>query len=815
MDEILQDIRYGFRALRKSPGFTLVAVLTLAIGIGANTAIFSFVDGVLLKPLPYANADRIMRVLEKPPGDPDARNGISTLNFLDWQRQNSVFQYMAAQTGGSVTLTGVSNPVQLRGARMSAHGFDILGMRAVLGRTFAADEDQPGKNRVAVLSHRLWASQFGADVSIIGRTIQLDGEPHVVIGVLPEGSPSDRTYAQIFRPLVFEPQNMTRNFHWFGALGLLKPGVTVEKARAEMDAIGARIAHDYPDSNKGWGVAIDPLTDVVAGRQLRKSLYVLLAAVGMVLLIGCANLANLTLARSTAREREVAIRASVGAGRWRLVRQFLTENVLLSLIGGVLGVALGYALMAGLKAAIPPFSLPAEANISLDSRVLLFAMALSVFTGIIFGLAPAIQATRPDLAGCMKEGSRGSGTGGGRQRLRSALVVTEVALAFLLLTGSGLLIRSFFEMQNVDTGFVSENVITAGLPISEKRFPNPEELNVYLRQIVSNIQILPGVRDVALTSALPMEGWGYGMPFQIADKPIVDRANRKACFFKMISPSYFTTLGMTLKKGRGLSERDVKGTPPVTVINETMARKYFSGEEPIGKRILIQEIAPGKAVLGAEIPWEIVGVTKDEKVGNLDDKEDDNPGMYVTNEQSPVFSQSLVVRAAMDPRRLQQGINGAVHQVNKDQALTDMKTLEQIKTESMAGNRLNSIMLGGFAAVALLLSAIGIYGVISYSVVQRTHEIGIRAALGAGAADVMGLILKRGMLMAGAGLVIGLLGALALTQLLATLLFGVGARDPITIAGVGAILALVALIACYVPARRASRVDPMICLRYE
>jgi putative ABC transport system permease protein len=812
--EILQDVRYGFRALRKSPDFTTVAVLTLAIGIGANTAIFSFVDGVLLKPLPYENADRIMRVLEKPPGGPDARNGISTLNFLDWQRQNSVFQYMAAQTGGSVTLTGVSNPVQLRGARMSSHGFDILGVHAVLGRTFAADEDQAGKGRVAVLSHSLWASQFGADVSIIGRAIQLDGEPHVVIGVLPEGSVSDRTYAQIFRPLVFEPQNMTRNFHWFGALALLKPGISVEKARAEMDAIGARIAHDYPDSNKGWGVAIDPLTDVVAGKQLRKSLYVLLAAVGMVLLIGCANLANLTLARSTVREREVAIRASVGAGRWRLVRQFLTENVLLSVIGGVLGVALGYALMAGLKAAIPPFSLPAEANITLDSRVLLFALALSVFTGIIFGLAPAIQATRPDLAGCMKEGGRGSSTGGARHRLRSALVVTEVALAFLLLTGSGLLIRSFFEMQNVDTGFNSENVITAGLPISEKRFPNPEELNVYLRQVVSNIQNLPGVRDVALTSALPMQGWGYGMPFQIAGKPVVDRANRKACFFKMVSPSYFRTLGMTLKKGRGLGERDVKGAPPVTVINETMARKYFPGEEPVGKRILIQEIVPGKTVLGPEIPWEVVGVTKDEKVGNLDSTRDD-PGMYVTNEQSPVFFQALVVRAAMDPRRLQQGINDAVHQVNKDQAVTDVKTLEQIKTESMAGNRLNSIMLGGFATVALLLSAIGIYGVISYSVVQRTHEIGIRAALGASSVDVMGLILGRGMLMAGAGLVLGLLGALALTRLLATLLFGVGARDPVTIAGVGAILAMVALIASYVPARRASRVDPMICLRYE
>ena len=815
MHELLQDIRYAFRMLRKNPGFTSIAVLTLAIGIGANTAIFSFVNGVLLKPLPYANADRIMRVLEKPPGDPDARNGISTLNFLDWQRQNTVFQYMAARTGGSVTLTGVSNPVELRGARMSAHGFDILGVRAAIGRTFAADEDQPGKNRVAVLSHSLWETQFGSDPHIIGRIIRLDGEPNVVIGVLPEGSAFDRSYAQIFRPLVFEPQNMTRNFHWFGAIALLKPGVSLERARAQMNAIGARIAHDYPDSNKGWGVAVDPLSDVIVGKQLRKSLYVLLAAVGMVLLIGCANLANLTLTRSTAREREVAIRASVGAGRWRLARQFLTENVLLSVIGGIAGVALGYVLMAALKAAVPPFSLPAEAEIGLDWRVLLFAAGISLFTGLIFGLAPAVHVTRSDLANSMKEGGRGSGTGAGKQRLRSGLVVTEVALAFLLLVGSGLLIRSFFEMQNVDTGFNAENVITAGLPISDKRFPNPDNLNAYLRQIVSNVRIIPGVRDVALTSALPMEGWGYGMPFQIAGKPMVDRANRKACFFKMVSPSYFTALEMTLKKGRGLSERDVKGAPPVTVINETMARKYFPHEDPIGKRILIQQIVPGKTELGPEIAWEVVGIVKDEKVGNLDDKKDDNPGVYVSNEQSPVFFQSLVVRAAMDPRVLQQSITKAVHQVNKDQALSDIKTLEQIKTESVASNRLNSIMLGGFATVALLLSAIGIYGVISYSVVQRTHEIGIRAALGASSMDVVKMILKVGVVMAGAGLALGFLGALALTRLLATLLFGVGARDPTTIVGVAVILAVVALLASYLPARRAAKVDPMICLRYE
>jgi putative ABC transport system permease protein len=811
MSDLFQDFRFGLRTLRKNPGFASVAVLTLAIGIGANSAIFSFVNGVLLKPLPYGDPDRIVRVLEKPPGG--GRNGISTLNYLDWQKDNTVFEYMAAQTGGSVTLTGVAEPVQLRGARVSAHYFDIFGIKATLGRTFAADEDQTGKHRVAVLSHALWASQFGAEPGVIGRTILLDGFPHIVIGVLPANGAFDRAFAQIWRPLAFEPENMTRNFHWFGAFAKLKPGVTLKQATSQMDAIGARIAKDYPDSNKGWGVTIDRFADIVVGTQLRQSLYVLLSAVGMVLLIGCANLANLTLARGTAREREVAIRASVGAGRWRLVRQFLTENVLLSLCGGILGLGLGLALKKGLELLVPPFSLPREADVSMDSRVLLFTLALAILTGIIFGLAPALQATRPNLAGCMKEGGRGASSGG-RHRVRSALVVTEVALAFVLLTGAGLLIRSFFQMQQVDTGFDSTNVLTAGLPIPDKRYPDPRQLNAYLRQLAANVEALPGVRDVALTSALPMQGWGYGMPFQRADKPMVDRANRRACFFKMVSPSYFRALGMTLRKGRPLSEHDSKGAPPVTVINQTMVRLYFKDEDPIGKRILVQEIVPGKTQLGEEVPWEVVGIVADEKVTNIDSR-GDNPGMYVSNEQSPVYFQSLVVRTAMNPGVFKQALAKAVHEINKDQTLTEVKTLDQIKAESMASNRLQSMLLTVFAAIAVLLAAIGIYGVISYAVEQRTHEMGIRAALGASRSDLLRLILRSGMVMAGIGLLLGFAGAFGLTRMLANLLFGVGARDPMTIAGVAAVLACVALLACYIPARRATRVDPMVALRYE
>jgi predicted permease len=812
MNEFLQDIQYGLRGLSKTPGFTAVALATLAIAIGGNTAIFSFVDGALLKPMPYADADRIVQVLEKPPGG--GRNGISTLNYLDWAKSNTVFQYMAARTGGSVTLTGINEPIQLRGSRVSVHYLDIFGVKTVLGRTFAADEDQPGKERVVVLSHALWESQFGSDRSIIGRSILLDGVPHTVIGVLPGGGVFDRWYSQIWRPLAFEPQNMTRNFHWFGAIAKLKRGVTLEQARAEMDTIGARIARDYPDSNKGWGVAVDRFSDLLVGEQVRTYLYVLSAAVGMVLLIGCANLANLLLARGTVREREVAIRSSLGASRARLLRQFLTESVLLSLCGGLLGVVVGYATMAGLRMAVPRFTLPPEADVKMDMRVMLFALVLSVLTGLLFGLAPALQASRSNLARSMKEGGRGSSAGGIQQRIRGALVVSEIALAFVLLVGAGLLMRSFFEILHVDPGFDSTNVITAGLPIPEKRFPETAQLNVYLHRIVSSVESVPGVRDVALTSALPLQGWGYGMPFLIANRPFVDRANRKPCFFKMVSPSYFRALGMRLERGRLLTGRDIKGSPPVTVINETMARKYFENQNPIGQRILIQEIVPGKAQLGPELPWEVIGVVADEKVTNLDDKRD-NPGVYVSSEQSQTLYQSLVIRAAMDPSALETALRRAVSHIDKDQPLVEIKTLEQLKTESMTSGRLESILLVVFAVIAVLLATIGVYGVISYSVTRRTQELAIRAALGASTSKLLSLAVRGGMLMAGIGLVLGLAGALGLTRWMASLLFGVSARDPMTMGAVGMILAFVALLACYLPAQRAAKVHPATALRYE
>ena len=811
MPKLGLNVRYAFRTLRSSPGFAAVAILTLALGIGANTAIFSFVDGVLLKPLPYPEPDRIVRVLEKPPRG--ERNGISTLNYLDWQKDNAVFDYMAATSGGAATLGGVAEPVQLRGGRVSAHYFDIYGTKAALGRTFLPEEDQLGKNKVVILSHALWVSQFGADPNIVSKTILLDNEPHVVIGVLPAGGAFDRAFNQIWRPLAFEQSNMTRNFHWLTSFAKLKAGVTLQQAKANMDTIGQRIEHDFPDSNKGWGVVVERYADTLIAPDLRQALLVLLAATGMVLLIGCANLANLALVRGVSREREVAVRASLGARRWQLIRQFLTETVILSIFGGLVGILIGYGTLKWLQTQIPPFSFAREVNVTMDLRVLVFAMAIAVFTGVLFGLAPAMQVTSPNLANAMKDGGRGASSGGSRGRLRDVLVVAEVSLAFILLVGSGLMMRTFFGLMNAESGFDATNTVTVGMPIPLQRFPEPERLNAYLREIRTAVEAVPGVVETALSCAPPMQGTCYGMPMQVAGRPMVDRSNRDGGFYKIVSPSYFTAMRLKLLKGRALSDRDTKGAAPVLVINDRLAKRFFPNEDPIGQRILIQEIVPGKTALGSEIPWAVVGMVASEKIGGPRDEQ--SSGVYVSNEQSPAYGMTLIVRAKLDPLALAKAISAAIHSVGKDQALGDFRTVDQIREQALVGNRLQATLLGIFASVALLLAALGIYGVISYSVEQRTHELGIRAALGASERSLLGLVLIRGLVVTGIGLAIGLAGSLAVTRQMKSLLFGISAQDPTTMIVVAAILAAVAIAACYVPSRRATGADPMIALRYE
>ena len=810
MEELRNNVVFGLRMIRKSPGFAAVAILTLALGIGANTAIFSFVDGVLLKPLPYPNPEQIVEVWEKP--SKYDRNGISTMNFLDWKQQNTVFSAMAAETGGSFTLTGGEKPLQLRGSRVSAPYFQIFGVQPVLGRTFAKDEDQFGKNQVVVLSHRIWESQFGGDPHLIGQSIMLDGSPYTVIGILPAGTRFDREWQDVWTPLAFQPQDMTRDFHWMRAWARLKPDVTFAMAQQQMNGIGERIAKAYPESNKGWGVRLDRHQDRVVNSNLRQSLWVLLAAVGAVLLIGCVNLANLLLVRASARDREVAVRTAIGANSGQLLRQFLTESLLLASFGGCAGMLVAFGAMRLLKLALPPFYLPAEAAVSLDVRALFFTAALILLTGVLFGIAPALQAMRVHPIESLKEGTRSATTSAAGRRLRSILIVCEVALAFILLTGAGLLLHSFYQLQQVDPGFDSTNVVTMWLPMDEKQYSNGGQINGYYQQILDRVGSVPGVRNGAIASALPLSGWGYGMPFQIEGKPVVDISNRPGGFFKMISASYFPSLSMHLRKGRGLSESDRQGTAPVMVINETMADKYFKNENPVGRRVLVQQIVPAKHELGKDVPWQVVGVVADEKVGDLDDS---SPGMYVPMAQSPTVGAGLVVRGAIDPSSLVKSVQHAIWEVNKNQALTDIKTLEQVKSESLGGNRLRTYLLATFAGLALLLAAIGLFGVISYTVTQRLQELGLRAALGASSFNLLQLVLKSGLGLTGAGLLLGIAGSFGLTQLLASLLFEVSPHDPYSMIAAGLVLAMVAVAACLLPAVRATRVDPMVALRYE
>lgn len=809
LEILAQDLRYAVRKLMRAPGFTAVAVLILALSIGGNTAIFSFVNSVLLKPLPYPHPGRIVSVWEKHPGG--FRNWISTLNFLDWKRENRCFQLLSAVTEDQMTLTGLGSPQELFVQKVSPSYFKVLDVRAALGHTFAPGEDQLGKDQEVLLSNRIWQSQFGGDPNIIGRKITLDAKSYIIIGVLPADSEFDRTRDVMWLPLAFRPADMTRNYHWLSAIARLKPGVTLKQARAQMDAIGARIATAYPESNNGWGVIVEPLIDEVVGTQLRRSLWVLLAAVGAVLLIGCANLASLMLARGTQREHEIAVRSALGARRLRLIRQLLTESTMLGLLGSVAGFALGAMLMRWIKLWMPPGMLPPQADVHIDSGILLLTLIAGVLTGFISGLAPAMNGTRSMLAETLKDG--GSHTAGQtRHRTRTALVIAEVALTFMLLAGAGLLLRSFDRLATVNPGVDTTNVLAMDLPIPPAESTDSTTLTNYLREITANVRSLPGVRAAAMTNARPIGGWVRFMPCLIQGWSYLPYSQRPGCFFKKVGPAYFYTVGMRLLMGRGLAESDTAGAPPVAVINETMAKTYFKGQDPIGKHISIRQLAPGKAALGQEIPWQVVGVVSNEKIaGSLGE---DDPVLYVTFYQSPLARISLAVRAAIDPSRLTPSIKEAIWKVNKNQAVTDVATLEQIKSAAVAPARIRTILLTIFAAIAVLLAAIGIFGVLSYSVAQRVHEMAIRKALGASSSGLMKLVIGRAMLMVLLGLAAGAVAALALARVLASLLYDTSPTDPVTWVAAGVLLSGVALLASYIPARRAAKADPMAALRH-
>jgi putative ABC transport system permease protein len=664
-----------------------------------------------------------------------------------------------------------------------------------------------------LLSHALWQRRFSADRGILDRTIVLDGEPYTVVGVLPADGPFDRASAQIWRPLAFDVSSKTRDFRWLGATAKLKPGVTLERARAEMDVIGQRLANAYPESNKNWGVAVDRLTDVIISQDLRIAVTVLFAGTVFVWLIGCANLANLALARSIAREGEMAVRAALGASRWRLMRQLLIENVVISMCGGVVGLGVGYALLMWIRTLIPASTLPPAVEVSLGAPVLLFTLILAVATGLLFGVLPAARITNAGRVSTPKVREHGTTTGSPRRRLRNRLVIAEIALAFVLLAASGLLMRSSLKLLQTNPGFDPANVLTAGLPVTPQQHPDPAELNAYLASVSDAVGSVSGVSGVAMTSALPLEGGGFGVPYAIAGRAAMDSANRRRAFFKIVSPSYVGTLGITLRAGRMLSDEDRAGAPPVALINETLARREFPDENPIGRRILVSAIVPGRTQLGQEIAWEIVGVIAGEKISGLGDAI--SAGMYVSNQQSPTYGVNLVVRSSMPPESLQKAIRSAIGRVNTRQALSDIRTLEQIVDQSMRGNRVVSTLLAVFAAIALLLAALGIYGVIAYTALQRTHEMGIRGALGATPGHLRWLIFLGGARLTLVGLAVGFAGAFVATHEISAMLYGVDVHDPVTFASVTVVLAGVAGLASVLPAWKIAKVDPLEALRHQ
>ena len=804
MQTLMQDLRYGARMLLKMPGFTLIAVVTLALGIGANTAIFSVVNTVLLRPLPFKDPERLMMIREtKLPQFPEF--SVAPGNFLEWQKQNTVFERMGAIRDITYNLIGSGNPEQLNAERVTDGFFAMFGVQPQLGRNFLPEENLPGGDNVVLLSHGLWQRRFGGNPDIINQTILLSGQRYTVVGIIPATYSFGRPDTELWTPMAFTPQQAQEyGGHYLAAVGRLKPGITVEQARTEMSVIANRLAKQYP-ADTGWDVKLTPLLEFTV-RSIKPALLVLLAAVAFVLLIACVNVANLLLARAAGRQKEIAIRTALGAGRWRIVRQLLTESVLLSLAGGALGLLLAnWGLDLLLKLA--PQDLPRISDVSLDGRVLAFSAVATLLTGVIFGLVPALQASKPNLNEVMKDAGRGSTEGGQRQLVRSTLVVLEVASALVLLVGAGLMIKSFWHLRQVDPGFNPNNALAVTVSLPQTKYPKDNQQSAFFQQLLEKVKTLPGVQAVGATNVVPLSGNDFVLAFEIDGRPPLPPGTGQSTNYYSASADYFKAMGIPLRRGRWFTERDTNDTPKVAVINETMAQKIFPNEDPIGKRLTFDDRQKTPA-------WfEIVGIVGDVKHYGLD--QTTTLQTYEPSTQQTFAAMTLVVRTAGDPTSLSAAIRNAVLQLDKEQPVSNLKTLNQFVSTSIVQQQFAMLLLGVFAAVALLLAAVGIYGVLSYAVTQRTSEIGIRLALGAQAKDVLRLVLGQGMKLAGLGVALGLLAALALTSLMKTLLFGVSATDPLTFGLIALLLLSVAFVACWIPARRATKVDPMIALRCE
>ncbi len=804
-----QDVRYGLRMLAKNPAFTTIAVLALALGIGANSAIFSVVNAILLRPLPYKNPEQLMMVWENATHLGFPKNTPSPANFLDWRRQTTVFESMAAFAERSFNLTGVGEPERLDGRRVSANLFGLLGVRPIIGRTFVPQEDQPG-TKVVLLNESLWKRRFGGDPSVIGRALTLNNESYTVVGVLPRSVrlPAFGNWRdQVWVPLAFPAEEAAaRGNHFLEVIARLKPGATLQQARAEMETIAARLAQQYPEHNTRIGAVVNPLHEEIVG-NMKPALLILLGAVAFVLLIACANVANLLLARAAVRQKEIALRLALGADRARLTKQLLVESVMLSLLGGVVGLGFAYAGLHVLTRFIPHDIAHAD-TIAIDGKVLVFTFIIAIVTGFIFGLAPASQASHFNLNEALKEGGRDSGAGVRGKRLRSSLVIAEVAVSVILLVGAGLLINSFMHLRNLDPGFRADHLLALNVDLSEVKYPDTARRTAFFDEVVRRVQPLPGVQSVAVAGNLPFTYNGDSMGIAVEGIPDPPPDQWPDVIWRTVGPGYFNTMRIPLVRGREFKDGDTLDTTLAVVVSEKTAKHYWPNQDPIGKRL-----KPGATT--GESPWRtVIGVVKD--VRQNDFIAEPKMQMYFSYKQvKSLVANALVVRTSVDPLSLAMPVRNAIWSVDKDQPVANIDSMENIVASAVARQRFSMLLLAIFAALALVLAAVGIYGVMSYTVAQQTREIGIRIALGAKRGDVLKMTVKQGLKLVGLGLVIGLPSAFILTRVMSSLLFGISATDPITFLSISLVVLAVALLASYIPALRATKVDPMIALRAQ
>ena len=806
MDTLRQDFLYAVRRLRQAPGFTVVAVATLALGIGANSAIFSIVNAVLLRPLPFEEPDRLVAVSQTWEG---RDTGIySPQNFLDVVSTAHDFESLAAIDGGGMTLTGAGSPARLQGASVTVSFFETLRVRPILGRAFVTGENEPGHTKVVVLGHRLWRDRFGADPAAVGRKIQLDRDSYVVVGVAPEGFGYPEG-TEVWTPIEYDTifRTKSRGAWFLGVIGRLKPGVSVAHAREEVSTIASRLAREYPDADEGVGGTVTLLQESMV-RRSRPALLVLLGAVGLVLLIACVNVANLLLARAAARESELAVRAALGAGRGRLLRQLLTESVLLAVLGGAAGVFLASLSMDTLLG-LQPAGVRRLGEVRVDRTVMAFAAGLSVLTGILFGLAPALQLMRRATAQSLREGGRGLLAGRGH-RLRGGLIVGQMALAMMLLAGAGLLIRSFTQLRRVDPGFRPGSALTFRIALPESAYKDESARAAFFDVLLTRLAVLPGVRSVGAVQGLPLSGMRFSFSFEVKGRPPLPPARQPSMEVRVASPGYFQAIGIPVLRGRGFEPRDSASSRQVVVLSEAAVRRFFPGEDPLGQWITVGwGRDEGKPKAGGEV----VGIVGDVKELSLADE--NPPEIYLPHAQLSVSSMDVLLRTSVPPRSLAPAVEAAVHGLDADLPIARTATLDEIVARSISEPRFYVILLGAFAATALFLAALGIFGVMSYAVVQRSREIGIRVALGAHPSHLLRMVLGQALLLSVAGVAVGLLAALALSRAMAGLLFELSPKDPGTLAFVAVLLTAVALLASYLPARRATRVDPLIALRSE